>query len=99
MTIERNGTHTTLITDERIDTYGAPLFAAQVAEALEGTKDLTLDFGRLTYISSSGLRVVMSAVKAMARQGDIRIVNVGEDVYDVLEATGFTGMCDVEMKA
>ena len=99
MTIERNGSKTTLITDERIDTYGAPQFAAEVAKALEGTKDLTLDFGRLAYISSSGLRSVMSAVKVMARQGDMRIVNVGAGVYDILEATGFTGMCDVEMKA
>ena len=99
MTIERNGSKTTLITDERISTYDAPQFAAEMAKALEGTNDLTLDFGKLTYVSSSGLRVVMTALKTMARQGDMRIVNVHEDVYDILESTGFTGMCDVEPKA
>ena len=62
-------------------------------------EELILDLNDPEYISSSGLRAVMLAVKTMARRGEMRIVNVSEDVYDILETTGFTGVCDVEMKS
>ena len=99
MTILRDGGRVTLVAEGRIDTYAAPRFAAEMEKALKGAEDLTLDFDSLIYISSSGLRAVMLAVKTMAKQGSLRIVNVSENVYGILEATGFTGVCDVEMKA
>ena len=98
MKIQRDGGKVTFITDARIDTYKTPQFAAEMEKALQDAQELTLDFSDLTYISSSGLRVVLLAVKTLAPQGTVRIVNVIENVYDVLEATGFTGICDVEMK-
>ena len=97
MTIQRDGNRTTLIAEGRIDTYTAPQFAAEIEKALPGTTDLTLDFSALQYISSSGLRAVMLAAKVMARQGEMRMVGVNEDVYEILETTGFVGMMDVEM--
>lgn len=96
MTIHRDGGKVTLTTEERIDAYNAPQFAADMEKALDGAASLTLDFSALDYISSSGLRAVMLAAKAMARQGELRIVGAGENVYDILETTGFTGICDVE---
>lgn len=96
MTIQRNGGKATVRADKRIDANNASRFAAELEAALPGVEDLTLDFSELEYISSSGLRAVMIAAKVMARQGEIRIVNVRENVYDILEATGFTGICDVE---
>ena len=96
MTIQRDGNKTTLIAESRIDTYTAPQFASEIEKALPGTADLTLDFSALQYISSSGLRAVMLAAKVMARQGEMRVVGVNEDIYDILETTGFTGMMDVE---
>ena len=99
MNIQRNGDSVTLFTDERIDANSAPRFAAEMEKALVGATDLTLDFGALTYISSSGLRAVMLAVRTMEGRGGVRIVNVGKYVYEVLEATGFVGVCDVEPKA
>ena len=96
MTIQRDGGHVTLFAEGRIDTYNAPHFASEMEKALNGATSLTLDFSALTYISSSGLRAVMLAAKAMARQGEMRIVGVSESVYDILETTGFTGLCDVE---
>ena len=96
MTIQKDGAKVTLFAEGRVDTNNAPRFAADMEKALEGTTDLTLDFSGLTYISSSGLRAVMLAVKAMARQGSIRIIGVSEDVYDILETTGITGVCEIE---
>lgn len=96
MTIQRDGGNVTLFAEGRIDTYNAPQFAAEMEKALDGAASLTLDFSALTYISSSGLRAVMLAAKAMAKQGEMRIVGASESVYDILETTGFTGLCDVE---
>ena len=97
MKILREGDRVTLTADRRIDAYSSSQFAAEMEEALQGVTDLILDFSELTYISSTGLRVVMLAVKTMARQGNMRIVNVSPEVYEILEATGFTGVCDVEL--
>ena len=99
MTIQRDGGKVTLFTEGRIDAYIAPQFAADMEKALDGATSLILDFSALTYISSSGLRAVMLAAKAMARQGEMRIVGVSEHVYETLESTGFTGICDVERAA
>ena len=96
MTVQREGSKTTLFAEDRIDTYNAPQFASEIEEALPGTTELILDFSGLRYISSTGLRALMLAAKAMARQGEVRIVGVNEGVYDILETTGFTGVMDVE---
>ena len=96
MQILRDGSKTTMLVTGRIDTYRAQKFAEEMKAAVEGTEDLTLDFDGLEYISSSGLRVVMQAAKAMARQGTMRIIHARESVYGVMEVTGFTGICDVE---
>ena len=97
MKILREGNRVTVRADGRIDTYNAPQFAADMEKAIEGAEDLTLDFADLEYISSSGLRAVLLAVKTMGRQGEMRIVNVREAIYEVMETTGFTGVCDVEL--
>ena len=96
MSIQRDGGSVTVSVGARIDTYQAPQFAAEMEQAVAGATELVLDFSKLTYISSSGLRAVILAVKAMDRQGIMRIVNVREPIYEILETTGFTGMCEVE---
>ena len=97
MKVERddNG-RVTVFADERIDTNAAPRFAAEMEQAVKDARELVLDFSRLTYIASSGLRPVMLAIKAMNRQGTMRITGVNDDVYDILETIGFVGLCDVE---
>ena len=99
MKMQRDGDRLTVFTEGRIDTNSAPQFASELESALDGVADLTLDCSLLEYVSSSGLRVVMQAIKTMGkRHGAIRIVNVSEYLYDILETPGFTGVCDVEMK-
>ena len=99
MKVERddNG-RVTVFADERIDTNAAPRFAAEMEQAVKDARELVLDFSRLTYIASSGLRPVMLAVKTMSKQGTMRIIGVSEGVYDVLETTGFVSICDIERK-
>ncbi len=98
MRIERDGSRVTAFPSGRIDANTAQQFAADMEAALQGAEDFTLDLSDLAYISSSGLRAFMLAIKTMGRQGAMRIVNASEDVYAILELTGFTGACDVYSK-
>ncbi len=99
MKMQRDGDKLTVFAQGRIDTNNAPKFASEPENALDGVMDLTLDFSELKYISSSGLRVLLQAIKAMRRRrGEVRITNVSESVCDVLETTGFAAACDVERK-
>lgn len=84
-----NGT-VNLALEGRLDTITAPELEAEMKTALDGAKELVLDFEKLVYISSAGLRVLLSAQKVMARQGEMRITHVNETVMEIFEVTGFS---------
>ena len=92
----RDGAKTTLFAKGRIDANHAQHFSSVLEKALEGTSEFVLDFSGVEYISSSGLRAIMRAVKTMDRQGSMRIVNVSDEMYDLLEMTSFTGITEIE---
>ena len=70
----------------RLDTTTAPALEAEVKNSLEG----------LEYISSAGLRVLLSAQKSMNKQGTMKLVNVNEVVMEVFEITGFVDVLTIE---
>ena len=70
--------------------------AGSAVFALEGLSELTLDCEKLEYISSAGLRVLLSAQKQMARQGSMKLVHVGEIIMEVFEVTGFADILTIE---
>ena len=80
----------------RLDTVTAPELEQSLAESLDGVTDLTLDFEKLEYISSAGLRVLLSAQKTMNRRGSMRLVHVGETVMEIFEVTGFSDILTIE---
>lgn len=98
MTIQKNleGTTLTLAPEGRLDTTTAPQLEAEVKDSLEGVTTLVLDLAGLEYISSAGLRVVLSAQKAMNKQGSMVVRNVNEYVMEVLEVTGFADILTIE---
>lgn len=98
MTIQKNleGTTLTLALEGRLDTTTAPQLEAEVKDSLEGVTALVLDLAGLEYISSAGLRVVLSAQKAMNKQGSMVVRNVNEYVMEVLEVTGFADILTLE---
>lgn len=98
MTIVKNmdGSTLTLAPEGRLDTTTAPQLETEIRDALEGVTELILDFTALEYISSAGLRVVLSAQKAMNKQGRMVVRGVNEYVMDVLEVTGFTDILTIE---
>ena len=94
MTIEKmkEGGKLTLALEGRLDTATAPQLEAEVTGSLTGVTELVLDFSRLEYLSSAGLRVILAAQKIMNRQGKLVICHVNATILEVFEVTGF---CDI----
>lgn len=80
----------------RLDTTTAPELDAEVKSSTEGVKELVFDFESLEYISSAGLRVILSAQKIMNKQGSMVVKNVSEDINEVLTITGFSDILTIE---
>ena len=80
----------------RLDTTTAPALDKTISEDIEGIKNLVLDFSGLEYISSAGLRVLLSAQKKMQKIGSMKVVNVCENVMEVFEMTGFADILVIE---
>ena len=98
MTIARttDGTTLTIAVKGKLDTMTAPELEAELNQSLTGAESLTLDFSKLDYISSAGLRVLLSAHKAMSAKGGMKVTNVNEIVQEVFEVTGFADILDIE---
>ncbi|GAB6054793.1 hypothetical protein JCM15415_01090 [Methanobacterium movens] len=73
----------------RLDTNTSPILEEELKKDLPGVKELILDFKELKYISSAGLRLILSTQKTMNKQGTMIITNVNDFVMEVFEATGF----------
>ena len=80
----------------RLDTSTAPALEAELKASLEGITELVLDFEKLEYISSAGLRVVLAAQKVMSNQGSMKLVHVNDEVMEVFEITGFVDILTIE---
>ena len=98
MTITKklNGTNLEIALEGRLDTMTAPELEKELNESLNAADALTLDFANLAYISSAGLRVLLSAHKAMSRKGGMKVTHVNEIVQEVFEVTGFADILNIE---
>ena len=97
MTINKkvNGNALEIALEGRLDTMTAPELEAELNQSLAGADSLTLDFSKLDYISSAGLRVLLSAHKAMSAKGGMKVTNVNEIVQEVFEVTGFADILEI----
>ncbi|MBO4653347.1 MAG: STAS domain-containing protein [Lachnospiraceae bacterium] len=98
MNIERtaDGTKLTIALEGRLDMLTAPELDRQLPELLEGVKELTFDFQELEYVSSAGLRVLLSAQETMNEQGSMVVKNVNDQIMEIFEVTGFTDILTIE---
>ena len=98
MTIEikKNVDETVLEIVGRLDTITAPALEKTIHENFGEIKNLILDFKQLEYISSAGLRVLLSAQKKLQQNGTMKLKNVREEVMDVFEMTGFAEILTIE---
>ena len=98
MTITKNqeGEKLTVFVEGRLDTVTAPQLETELNASITGVKELVLDFEKLEYISSAGLRVLLSAQKKMNVQGKMTVKNVNETISEIFEVTGFSDILTVE---
>lgn len=98
MTINKisNGSELIIAVEGSLDTTTAPALEAELKSSMSGAQSLVLDFAKLDYISSAGLRVVLFAEKNMADKGGLKVKNLNEIVAEVFEVTGFSEILDIE---
>jgi anti-sigma B factor antagonist len=98
MTIEikRNAEETTIKLVGRLDTITVPALDKTINEDIADVKNLVLDLKELEYISSAGLRVLLSAQKKYGKLGYLKVTNVCEEILSVFEMTGFADILTIE---
>jgi anti-sigma B factor antagonist len=96
ITKKQDGSALVIALEGRLDTTTAPELEAELKTCLDGITDLTLDLTNLDYISSAGLRVLLSAHKTMMKQGQMKVINASEIVKEVFEVTGFCDNLNIE---
>ena len=98
MTIDKNleGTKLTLAVAGRLDTTTAPMLSEELEASLDSVEELALDFNDLDYISSAGLRVLLSAQKRMNKQGRMYLTGVNDAIMEVFEVTGFADILTIQ---
>jgi anti-sigma B factor antagonist len=92
---ETNGTNLKLVLEGRLDTTTAPQLEEELKEALNGVTELDFDINALQYISSAGLRVLLSAQKVMNKQGEMKVIGANEDIREIFEVTGFSDILNI----
>ena len=96
ITKKQDGTHLEIALDGRLDTMTAPELEKELNASLGAADTLTLDFENLAYISSAGLRALLSAHKVMRAKGGMKVVHVNEIVQEVFDVTGFADILTIE---
>ncbi len=98
MTIQKTqeGTQLTVALDGRLDTTTAPQLEGELRSSVTGITDLIFDLKNLMYVSSAGLRVLLSAQKVMNRQGNMVIRNVSPEIMEIFDVTGFVDILNIE---
>ena len=93
---QKNNEMLTIAIEGRLDTTTAPELEKYLGEQLDGVKDLVIDMEKLEYISSAGLRVLLSVQKKMSKIGTLKLINVCDEVMEVFDMTGFADILTIE---
>ena len=93
---KKDGSALVIALEGRLDTTTAPELEAELKTCLDGITDLTLDMTNLDYISSAGLRVLLTAHKAMMKRGQMKVTNASDIVREVFDVTGFSDILTIE---
>ena len=80
----------------RLDTTSSPQLEEELKNSLDGVTSLLFDLKDLEYISSAGLRVLLSAQKIMNRQGEMKLVHVNDVINEIFEVTSITDILTIE---
>ena len=93
---ERDGTTLTIALEGRLDTMTSPQLEGKLRVSIDGITQLIFDLEKLEYVSSAGLRVLLSAQKVMNRQGDMVVRNVSPEIMEIFDVTGFVELLNIQ---
>ena len=93
-----DGNKLTLSLGGRLNTANANELNELLNSSLDGVTDLVFDSSGLKYISSAGIRVLLSAQKRMSSQGSMKITGAGSNIIDIFDITGFTDIFTIEQR-
>jgi anti-sigma B factor antagonist len=93
---KQDGKNLTVALTGRLDTVTAPELESELASALDDVENLVIDMKDLEYISSAGLRVLLTAQKTMNQKGSMKLTNVNETVMEIFDVTGFVDILTIE---
>ena len=87
-----------IVLEGELDTLSSPDFEDMLEPLLAEARSLTLDFEKLDYISSAGLRVLLAAEQALEEKGaeKVRVVNMNSTIRNIFDITGFVDVLSVE---
>lgn len=91
-----NGKKLVIAVEGRLDTVTAPELEAEFSQSLGDAEELTLDLGKLDYMSSAGLRLLLLAQKTMMKKGGMEVVNVNSTIMEIFEITGFSDILTIK---
>ncbi len=94
--MNRNGNTLTVALEGRLDTTTSPQLESELLHALDAVSELILDLEKLDYISSAGLRVLLSTQKLMNRQGKMVIRGTKPEIMEIFDVTGFVDILNIE---
>ena len=93
---EINGSDAVVKLEGRLDTTTAPQLENELKSFMESVTSLVFDFENLEYISSAGLRVLLTAQKFMSKPGSMKLIHVKDDVNEIFDVTGFSDILTIE---
>ena len=94
--IEQDGTSLSVAIEGHLDLKSSPAIDEALADALDGITYLAVDMAGVDYVSSMGLRLLLSWQKRMFKQGAMHIINVLDEVMALFDETGFTEIIDIQ---
>ncbi len=88
-----------VIPEGRIDANTASLLDKEITSVIDGTDSIVIDFDKVEYISSAGLRVLLGTSKAMMKKtGNLNVINISDNIMDVFAVTGFVNKLNLSKK-
>ena len=96
VTKTKKGTELVIAIEGRVDTTTSPQLETEIKDSIDGITKLVFDFAKVEYISSAGLRVLLSAQKTMNKQGEMVVTNCSDDILEIFEVTGFTDILTIK---
>ena len=94
--MNRDGGELVIRLEGRLDTVTAPELEEKMSGALDEVESLTMDFEKLEYISSAGLRILLTTQKQMNRQGKMKVIHANDVIREIFEVTGFVDILTIE---